>query len=85
MKNPWKVRGGTLLSITSMRQKANMSRTSSLPYMEESVTHSWVKGSRLSQRIPENGLRFKVFLGIVPAGRLAADLEVLDVFETPDL
>ena len=61
-------------------------RTSSFPYMDESVTHSCVKGSLLSHRIPEKGLRFKEFLGIVPAGRLAADLEgALDVFETPDL
>jgi hypothetical protein len=53
--------------------------------MDDNVTHSWVKGSLLSQRIPEKGLRFKEFLGMVPAGRLAADLEVFDVLETPDL
>jgi len=62
-----------------------MRSTRSFPYIEERVTHNWVKASLRSQRIPENGFRFNEFFGIVPAGRLAADFEVLEVFETPDL
>ena len=45
-----------MLSITSTKQKANMRSTSSLPYIADRVTHSWVKGSRLSHKIPEKGL-----------------------------
>ena len=73
MKKPWKVSGGTWLSITSIRQKANMRRTRSLPYIEDKVTHSWVNGSLRSQRIPENGLSWmlRVF-STLPGGRTVA-------------
>ena len=38
----WKVSGRIELSITSVRQKAMVSNTTSLPYIEDSTTHMCV-------------------------------------------
>lgn len=38
----WKVRGATSLCITSVRQKANMSSTTSLPYMPDITVHRYM-------------------------------------------
>ena len=56
--------------------------------MDERVTHSWVNGSLLSQRIPEKGLSWMLrVLSTLPGGRTVAapNLVPLLTLLPPDL
>lgn len=49
----WKVKGRMLLSMTSIKQKANIKRTKNLPYMELRVTHKWELKENINDRKSE--------------------------------